>query len=157
MNDTIKKNLESICRHIIGVQNDAKILAPKIVDMGHPEIAAELLSNSLCHDASKFLGKEYAAFVLGDKSKLVEAIKAHRVLNSHHIEYWGDPQRMPVVYIAEMACDLHSRSSEFGTDVRGFINNTMSKTYGFKEGDKFHRKLIYFLDMLLEKPFEHIV
>ena len=60
---------------------------------------------------------------------------------------------MPQVYIAEMVCDCTARSGEFGSDVRQWFITNATEKYNFKMEDEVGQKIIYFLDMLLEKPF----
>jgi len=115
------KRLKNILRHIKLVQDAAQILGDRLIEKGKSDIAKMLIANSFIHDNSKFYGIEWEYLTNDDdvsKDKLEIAISHHVSINPHHPEYWGGVENMPIVFIAEMVCDLYARSIEFGTDLR---------------------------------------
>ena len=55
--------------------------------------------------------------------------------------------------LAEMVCDVVARSSEFGTSVFEWIDTVATKKYKFKKNDEIHKQIMFFLELLLDKPF----
>lgn len=154
----IKENIETQWRHIRNVQEDAKLLADRLMEKGDLNTARILLANSLRHDASKFEGIEFEAFILGHQDKLAEAIKHHRECNVHHPEWhpkgilsMSDP------CVAEMICDWKDRSASCGeTGLRVWIDEEATKIWGFSKQDKIYERIQFFLDLLLTKPLRRI-
>jgi len=60
---------------------------------------------------------------------------------------------MPRVYVGEMVADWHSRSAEFGTDLRKWIKEKAAKRFNFTLQSKVYKDIKFFVDILLEKPF----
>lgn len=59
-------------------------------------------------------------------------------------------------FMAEFCCDVKSRSEEFGTDLRHWIDDTATLKYGFTESDMVYKKIMRFVNMLCGKPFDDI-
>ena len=55
-----------------------------------------------------------------------------------------------------MICDWKSRSEEFGTDLRKWIDESATKRYKFTNEDLVYKKIMYFVDMICEKPFVNV-
>lgn len=60
---------------------------------------------------------------------------------------------MTEVYI-EMMCDFVSRTTEFGTNVRSWIEGSAIKKYNFTMTDEVGTKISKFVDLVLEKSFK---
>lgn len=117
----------------------------------------------MVHDVSKFFGIEWEYLSLenlseeGAKLKMKLAIHHHNSTNKHHPEAWpGGIKEMPDVYIAEFCCDIKSRSEEFGTSLRDWIDETATKKWNFTKEDDIYKKIMGFVDLLCAKPFEEI-
>lgn len=152
MNETLQK-ITSIWRHIEEVQKNCFILSERLIEAGQDELARQLITNSLVHDQSKFVGIEWEYLHTDDSNMRTFAIRHHQSINPHHPEYWSGIQNMPDVYLAEMACDIKARSSEFGTDLRSWIDDVASHKYGFSKRDKVYKKLKKFVNMICQSPF----
>jgi len=63
---------------------------------------------------------------------------------------------MPDVYLAELICDVKSRSEEFGTSLLDYIDNIGMKRWNITENDDIYKKMMIFINLLCEKPFEEI-
>ena len=152
--DNLEK-IEIVLNHIQNVQRNCYKLGLKLIKSGEMELGRNLIANGQIHDNSKFKGIEFED-LFSDSPILLDVVKHHSSTNPHHPEYWGRIQQMPAVYIAEFVCDTCARSSEFGTDIREWINGQATKKYNFTIDDEVGSKIIYFLDMLIEKPFKKL-
>lgn len=155
--------IRAITRHMRNVQDNCLILGEKLIEKGELELGRGLVANGFIHDASKFHGIEWENMAPGAlaneesaKLKLKMAVNHHRKINPHHPEYWGEIQKMPRVYIAEMVCDWKARSEEFGASLKDFIDERAIKTWNFAKDDKTYKEIMFFVDLLCEKPFEQI-
>lgn len=155
--EIVQRNLKLTLAHIKRVQENCLTLGNYAIEHDDVLNGIELVGNSLIHDQSKIndlYEREY--FIFGNENVKKQVIDRHRLSNSHHPESWGGIHKMPTVYVMEMACDLKARSEEKGTDLRKWINEEGAEKYGFKVGDKFHTKLMSYIDILCEPPFERI-
>lgn len=147
------EKIEKVLEHIKHVQENCYKLGFKLIKSGQFELGRNLIANGQIHDNSKFRGIEFDELFYGSPI-LINVIKHHSSTNPHHPEYWGEIQKMPELYIAEMVCDCTARASEFGSDVRQWFINDATSKYKFKMEDEIGLKIIYFLDILLDKPFK---
>jgi hypothetical protein len=157
------EKIRGITRHMRNVENNCLILGEKLIMRGEIELGHDLIANGFVHDASKFHGIEWDNMAPGTttgeesaKLKMKMAVNHHRKINPHHPEYWGEIQKMPRVYIAEMVCDWKARSEEFGSSLKDYIDELATKRWGFVKDDKTYKEIISFVDLLCEKPFEQI-
>ena len=154
------KRLSNLCRHIERVINNAKVLAETLLEEDDSPttflFAKQLIQNCYKHDNSKFQGIEWEYLTNGaDKDDLVKmAIDQHNTTNSHHPEYYGGLKEMPDIALAEMACDLCARGSEFGTDVREWVEEIVPKRYNINTHTAQYKILKSFINKILEKPFQ---
>lgn len=169
--DKIKKQAEEtmskirfITRHIRNVEDNCLILGERLISQGEIDLGKQLVAHGFVHDASKFYGIEWESIVPGQSSenldekkvKLKLAVSNHNQTNPHHPEYWGSIDRMPKVYVAEMVCDWKARSEEFGTSLRDWIHDVATKRWKFDRESKTYKEIMFFVDLLCEKPFEQI-
>lgn len=149
------EKIEKIVRHIRNVQENCEVLGKKLIERGEVSLGKQLIANGLVHDNSKLFGIEWE--YLDDsahKDKQEMAIRQHNMTNFHHPEAWsGGVKGMPKLFLAEMVCDVCARASEFGTNVREWIDNSATKKYGFTKRDKVYKEIQKFLNLLLDKPF----
>jgi hypothetical protein len=162
--DETLANVRGIIRHIRNVQDNCILLGEKLIELGNIELGKNLISNGLKHDSSKFHGVEYEfmapmyAKQPDDKeetktSRLKMAISHHNTTNYHHPEAWQSIHFMPELFVAEMVCDWKARSEEFGSSLRDYIQNQAMKRFGFDDKAEVYKKIMYFVDMICEKPF----
>ena len=153
--------IQSICRHIEGVYQDCEILGERLIQSGEFELGRSLIANGLIHDNSKFYGIEYEllskpAETPEDQMKLALAVKQHNTTNKHHPEFWGKIQKMPDLFLAEMVCDWHTRSKEFGTSLLDWINGDAMKRFNFTKDDEVYTRIMRFVNMLLQPAFKPV-
>ena len=167
--DRIKKvamatmeKIRAIARHIRNVEDNCLLLGEKLIEAGEVDLGHKLIANGYVHDASKFHGIEFEYLSIGPsneesaKLKLKLAIHHHRKTNPHHVEYWaGGIRDMPEVYLAEMVCDIKSRSEEFGTSLRDWIDSDGVKRWGITKDDE-NTKVMKFVNLLCGEPFTEI-
>lgn len=155
--------IRSITRHIRNVEDNCLILGEKLILQGRTDLGKQLIANGFIHDASKFTGIEFEYLSLhnpteeNNKLKMKLAIQQHNTTNLHHAESWsGGIKDMPDVYLAELVCDVKSRSEEFGTSLMEYINTDGMKRWNITEEDDVYKKMIGFINLLCEKPFQEI-
>lgn len=149
--------LKNLMRHINHVQQSCFLLGERLALHGEEEIGHKLIANGFIHDNSKFHGIEWMYLHEDvketDGAMFQAALLQHIKNNPHHPEYWDNISNMPRVYIAEMICDWHARSHEFGTDLRSFIKDTASKKFDFPLQGRVYKDIKYFVDILLDNSF----
>jgi len=155
--------IDKLIRHIRNVQENCILLGQKLIKKGEIELGKSLIANGLMHDASKMRGIEWETLSSESipneesaKVKLRYAIYHHASTNHHHPEFFGNIQNMPKVYLAEFVCDVKARSEEFGTSLHKWIDEVATKKFGFEDGDKTHKEIMGFVELLCEKPFEEL-
>lgn len=168
--DRIKKEaantllkIQAIARHIRNVEDNCLLLGTEIINHGEIEMGHKLIANGYAHDLSKFYGIEFEYLSINNpleensKLKLKMAVYHHQITNPHHIQYWPKGiQEMPIIYLAELVCDIKARSEEFGTDVREYVKNKGIQLWNISENDMVYKKIMEFLDILCKPPFEKI-
>ena len=167
----LKKDIESslakadnIIRHIKNVQDNCLLLGKRLIERGDINLGKMLIANGLQHDYSKFTGIEFEfmspkLFHEEDeaKLKLKLAIQQHRSVNPHHVEYWNNKiENMPDVFLAELCCDLKARSEEFGTSFIGYIEECVEGKWHITKENETYKKILEFVELLCEKPFQEI-
>lgn len=170
-NDKLKKQAEemlvkirSIARHVRNVEDNCLLLGESLILKGHLELGKQLIANGYVHDASKFFGIEFEFMSPTQptkedeaKLKLKLAIHHHNSTNLHHPEAWPTGIRgMPDVYLAEFCCDIKSRSEEFGTNLREWIDDEATKRFGFTKEDEVYGKIMNYVDILCQTPFTNL-
>jgi hypothetical protein len=157
------KRLQSLIRHIEGVQQDCQILGTRLIERGEAEDGRMLIANGFIHDHSKFEGVEWEHLHSKSDPMFAEAWQHHVTHNQHHPEFWEALPRdarsgsctgihkMPRVYLAEMVCDWHSRGSELdGGSLRWWIDTYALKKFNFTWDDEVGRQVRDFVELLLE-------
>jgi len=169
--DRIKKEAELtmnkirvITRHIRNVQDNCLLLGEKLITAGEIDLGKQLIANGFIHDVSKFDGIEFQFMAPGTptaeenaKLKLKLAVQQHNSVNKHHPEAWcGGIKNMPDVFLCEMIADWKARSEEFGTSLRDWIDGTATTRWNFNKDDEVYKRIMKFVNLLCEKPFEEI-
>ena len=162
--DTMEK-IRGLTRHIRNVEDNCLLLGTKLIEKGEIDLGRQLIANGYVHDTSKFYGIEFENLSYSTTSNVMEetaklkmrmAIQHHTLTNQHHPEYWGGIKNMPRVAIAEMASDWKSRSEEFGTDLRDWINESATKRWDFSKEDEVYKEIMEFVELLCGQPFKNI-
>lgn len=163
-----EKHLERVMSHIENVQKSCRILAKRLMeDEETYEVGFKLLKNSYEHDLSKFEGIEWKYLRTTDlikeascrdnedqKKCFILALEQHQKGNMHHPEYWGHIKLMPPEFLAEMVCDLNSRSIEFGTDLREWIKKEIPEKWNISISSKVYRQIMKYVNTLLDPSFK---
>lgn len=154
------EKVRALTRHIRNVEDNCLLLGERLIMNGEVELGHHLIANGFVHDASKFTGIEWDQLVIGNptkedesKLKLKMAIHQHNSTNPHHPEYWGNIKHMPSVYLAECVADWKSRSEEFGTSLKEWIENDATKRFKFTEKDEVYFEIMKYVDIICQKPF----
>lgn len=163
INDVLNK-INRLTRHIRNVESNCILLGTKLIEQGNIELGHRLIANGMVHDASKFYGIEFENLSYNEPSKeetaklkMKMAIHHHNTTNKHHPEAWpGGIKEMPLVYLAELVCDWKSRSEEFGTSLKDWVNQSATHRWNFNENDEVYKDIISLVDLLCDKPFEQI-
>lgn len=158
------KYIDDVIRHIELVRQNCIFLGKKLIENGNVYLGRILIKNGLIHDASKLNGieQEYMRYYLNKKINKAQkhdmsiAVKQHVSVNPHHPEYWGSIHDMPEIYIIEMVCDWKARATEFGTNLREWIDDEGTKRYNFKQSDSVYNIIHKYVDMLCGEPLEDI-
>lgn len=155
--------INSITRHIRNVEDNCILMGTRLIQSGEIELGKQLISNGFVHDVSKFYGIEFENLsvdgMVGEetKLKLKMAIHHHNSTNLHHPEAWaGGIKSMPSVYLAECVADWKSRSEEFGTALRDWIDNEATKRWRFDKNDDVYKEIVKYVDMICQKPFTNV-
>ena len=154
------KHLAEVKRHKDLVISSADVLSQRLWEQGRVEFARNLMALAYAHDVSKFQGIEWRELRRSktksddeeDKKTAFIAFRHHQEANPHHPEHWGGVNNMPEIHIAEMVCDMHARSSEIGTDLRGYVKTVFLKKHNITTRGKPYRKMKEFIDLLLDPP-----
>jgi hypothetical protein len=151
------ENFEALLRHRRNVQENCERIASVYIKAGDMGFARKLMANAAIHDHSKFFGLEWKVLVLRkDQDKLAEAVNKHNQRNKHHPEYWGSINKMPLLYLGELACDWKARSTEAGTCLVDWINQVAADRWGFTKKNKVYQDIMKFVNMLIDKPMTTI-
>lgn len=160
--DTTLSKIHRLTRHIRNVEDNCVLLGTKLIQQGKIELGHKLIANGMIHDSSKFSGIEFEFLSDNDvlkketKLKMKLAIHHHNSTNPHHPEFWGDISLMPTIFLCECICDWKARSEEFGTSLRDWIHDVATKRWKFDRESKTYKEIMFFVDLLCEKPFEQI-
>lgn len=155
------EKVSGIARHIQNVQDNCLLLGTKLISEGEIELGRKVIQKGFKHDVSKFDGIEWDNMAPGvpvqedtAKLKLKMAVHHHNSTNPHHPEYWKNGiHGMPEEYVGEMVCDWKSRSEEFGTDLREWIEERATKRWDFNKESPIYKMIFRFVDLLCDKPF----
>ena len=157
MNEELIEAISKTLDHIRNVQDNCFKLGKQLIKIDKTKLGISLIQRGLTHDVSKLSSQELEGIVLQrDKEKLAKAVEDHRKKNKHHPESWPSIQCMDDLSIAEFVCDTKARSAEMGTGYREWIDNVATERYGFCKGDECYNRIVFFIDLLLEKPFTAI-
>jgi hypothetical protein len=157
--DAYRKKLFSIVDHINNVSHAAEKLAVRIIDTAETQedldFARRLVQRVRRHDLSKFEGIEWESLHRGSDDPLLKtAIHQHQQTNDHHPQYFiGGVFQMNDLQLAELVCDLKSRSMEMGTDLRTYIKDVATVRFGFTVKSKVYQKIKKYVDLILDEKF----
>ena len=156
--ESVLERLELVLRHQKRVEQDCELLGKKLIQRGEITLGLSLIKEGRRHDLSKLEGIEFEGLTQTSNKELLKlAIEQHRSTNKHHVTYWGDIQSMPPLYLAELVCDLHCRSTEFGTDLREYLKEDFFPKHGITNGCKVGKLIREYVELLLDKPFSKAI
>ena len=135
--DTVKlsKEMNDTLVHRACVMRSGEYLSRYLIHRNRSVDAIRLIGRCSVHDMSKIQNTEefmlLASIVdqMDDMQNIkhvlspeqVNAIKLHWKRNSHHPEYYDNPNDMSEMDLLEMACDCHARSKQYGTSLIEYI------------------------------------
>ena len=160
--DKLSKELNDTLIHRACIQRSGEYLASFLVKDGRSVDAIRLIGRCQVHDMSKITDAEefmsLASIVdtLDDLKDInheqspeqIEAKKLHWKHNSHHPEYYDSPNDMTDLDLMEMACDCHSRSKQYNTNLIDYIKAQQDLRFHF-DNDHFN-KLLYYCTILVK-------
>ena len=152
------KRRKNLLRHIDNVRDLTIVLGDRLIDNNEENLGHRLIANGYCHDKSKFRGVEWEYLNDDTKEKFPDLFKVaylhHISLNLRHPEAWsGGVHAMDRLHRAEMVCDWAARSSEFGTDLRGWIKKVACKKYDMTVQSSAYKEIKELVDILLDRAF----
>lgn len=145
--------IELVVSHIKNVQRGCYKVGLKLIKSGEIDLGRKLIANGLVHDNSKLKGIEFEHLIYGDPL-LPEVISHHHSINPHHPEHWSSIHEMPRVFVAEMVCDWHARSYEFGSNLREWVDGKASTKFGFNASDPVYSTIQEMISLLLDTSFD---
>ena len=152
---TPEEHIDNLVRHIGLVREACLMLGKRLMARGRYDFGRLLIAHGFVHDASKFHGIEWEYLHKSEEvppDRLQLAVEHHRRTNEHHPEYWGGIDNMPEIFVAEMVCDWHARSQEFGTDLREWIAGHADERFQIDPQSDQHAWIREFVGTLLGKP-----
>lgn len=159
--DIDAKYLEHLLRHMENVRENCIVVGKHLIENGEVALGRSVIRNGICHDVSKLDGVEWDIRLFECKKQTKEqkhdlerAIGHHVSTNEHHPEFWNGIQNMPEVHVIEMVCDWRSRATEFGTDLRDWIESEATKRYKFDKNDKVYDLIYKYVNILLAPIFK---
>ena len=134
--DKLSREMNDALIHRACVMRSGQYLARYLIHRNRSVDAIRLIGRCSVHDISKIQNTEEfmsLASIVDDIDSMqninhvlseeqTNAIKLHWSRNSHHPEYYDNANDMSDLDLLEMACDCHSRSKQFKTDLLEYIN-----------------------------------
>ena len=160
--DKLSKEMNDTLVHRACVMRSGQYLSRFLIHRNRSVDAIRLIGRCSVHDMSKIQNTEefmaLASIVdeIGDMQNIKHvlseeqksAIKLHWKRNSHHPEYYDNPNDMSEMDLLEMACDCHARSKQYGTDLIEYI--TVQQDLRFHFDREHFRKLKAYCLALVE-------
>ena len=144
------------------VLDSCMTLALWLIQNEDEQLGLKLLQRATIHDNSKLSYEELDALakISTDKSCLEDAhakmseykkqaIELHWKNNRHHPEFFSCYENMSKLDILEMICDWHSRSVQYGTDMKEFVRIRQENRFHFPK--EMMDMIWYYIDILLEE------
>jgi len=163
--DLWSERRSNLNRHITNVRDSCALLGGRLIRLGETKLGHNLIANGWIHDNSKWFGIEWEFLhsdLMDEETPLLAvAVKQHTKTNRHHPEYWDNEEGdgiiyMPRLYLAEMVCDWHARSHEFGNDVLEWIKTNGTKKFKFTVQSKPYKEIKDLLGILLDTKFKAV-
>ena len=156
-NDT--EHLDDVITHQNHVRENTIKIGKALFAIGRHDLGRRLIARGHVHDYDKFFGIQWKYMRKGNEmnTHMSLAIEEHVSTNSHHPEYHGSIHLMEELDIAELVCDWGARSTEFKTGLQEYIDGNAMEHHKFTKDDKVYKTIMYFKDMLCDKPFERKV
>jgi len=152
---TNSEKLSALIRHIKMVETNCNIISRHMMNEDS-HFAITIAKRGRLHDLSKFDDLEFQNLWKGEKNFDI-ALVHHHTNNRHHPEHFTNGiYGMNDIDIAEMVADATARAQEFGTDIRiwFFSDDKAPKKYGYLGDKSIYDKIEFFLNMIINQPFE---
>jgi hypothetical protein len=160
--DKLSKEMNDTLVHRSCVMRSGQYLSRYLIHRNRSVDAIRLIGRCSVHDMSKIQNTEefmlLASIVdqMPDMQNIehvlseeqINAITLHWQRNSHHPEYYDNPNDMSDMDLLEMACDCHARSKQYGTDLIEYI--TIQQELRFHFDREHFRKLRAYSMALVE-------
>lgn len=153
---TVEDHIDNLVRHIGMVQENCLLVGQRLIKAGRIEFGVRLIQRGFCHDNSKFEGLEWQTLHQDNsipKELLKLAIENHQQSNDHHPEYHLGIQNMSEICIYEMVMDWAARSQEFGSSLKGWIQDKAITKYNIDINGTQYKQINECLDILFEGSF----
>lgn len=152
-----EQHLDSLLHHISTVRSAGVRLGKRLMAAGRLDFGRLVIATTDKHDNTKFFGIEWEFMHRPkgtvNKFDLDRAIRQHQLTNRHHPEFHGGFDCMDELDVAEFVCDVYARSTEFGTNVREWIEEKAVARYSIDVNGQRYAWLQTFLNLLLDEPF----
>ena len=160
--EKLSKEMNDTLVHRACVMRSGQYLSRFLIHRNRSVDAIRLIGRCSVHDMSKIQNTEEfmaLASIVDEISDMqnvehilskeqVNAIRLHWKRNSHHPEYYDNPNDMSEMDLLEMACDCHARSKQYGTDLIEYI--TVQQDLRFHFDREHFRKLKAYCTALVE-------
>ena len=160
--DKLSKEMNDTLVHRACVMRSGQYLSRYLIHRNRSVDAIRLIGRCSVHDMSKIQNTEefmLLASIVDDIEDMknikhvlspeqVNAIKLHWKRNSHHPEYYDNPNDMSEMDLLEMACDCHARSKQYGTNLLEYIDKQQEIRFHFDR--EHYRRLRYYCSALCE-------
>ncbi len=143
--EKLSKEMNDTLIHRACVMRSGMYLARYLIYKNRSVDAIRLLGRCSVHDISKIQNTEEfmslasivdeidamhdVEHILSDKQ--ANAISLHWKGNSHHPEYYDNPNDMSELDLLEMACDCHARSRQYNTNLIEYIDTQQDLRFHF--------------------------
>lgn len=160
--EQLEKEIADTLIHRSCVMRSGEYLAQYLASHNRSVDAIRLLAKCSLHDMSKIQNmQEFLSLasivdsiedmhdvthVLNDKQK--ESIALHWSHNSHHAEFYENPNDMTDMDLLELACDCHARSKQFQTDLISYIKINQESRFHFDT--EHYEKLLFYCNILVQ-------
>lgn len=159
--EKLSKEIQDTLIHRACVMRSGEYLASYLIHKNRSVDAIRLLGKCSVHDISKIQNTEEfmaLASIIDDIDQMsdiehvptpeqVEAKTLHWKHNSHHPEYYENPNDMSDLDLLEMACDCHARSRQYRSDLLAYIRIQQEKRFHFD--NEHYKKLLEYCTVLV--------
>ena len=143
--EKLSKEMNDTLVHRACIMRSGEYLSKYLIHNNRSVDAIRLIGRCSVHDISKIQNTEEfmsLASIVDEINEMhnidhclserqVAAVKLHWRRNSHHPEYYDNPNDMSDLDLLEMACDCHARSKQYGTDLLEYMDVQQNLRFHF--------------------------